>query len=163
MDTTGFDRVFILYYPIAHATALRVLRSDCEAHDVAQFVFYKLWSRKHVLEERALQKWIRVSTRNAAIDCLRKSRREADYFESRDAAIGSEQSAEHDALVNLERAAVGSALDLLHADVRDLLCESFVDDLSHGAIAMRRDVPLGTIKTRIRTGLRQLRRLMEAC
>jgi RNA polymerase sigma-70 factor (ECF subfamily) len=158
----GFNQVYTRFYPLLYAAALRITKSNCEAHDVAQSVFFKLWSLKKPLESGSLAGWLTIVTRNTAIDIVRRRKRETLYVSRNAGRAPDVNSAEHEALANIECTAVGSAISELRPEIRDLLCESFYEDTPHGAIASRRAIPLGTVKTRIRAGITQLRRLMEA-
>ncbi len=87
-------------------------------------------------------------------------RRERAYFESEQAKPIAAMSAEVEALQNIEYGHRARALDRLGNDSRTLLIESFFAERSHSAIALCRATALGTVKTRIRSRLKQLRRFI---
>ncbi|MFY9739584.1 MAG: sigma factor-like helix-turn-helix DNA-binding protein, partial [Candidatus Cybelea sp.] len=68
--------------------------------------------------------------------------------------------AEVEALQNIEYGHLAQALDKLSNENRTLLIESFFAGRSHSAIALCRGTALGTVKTRIRAGLKRLRRFV---
>ena len=101
-------------------------------------------------------------TRNAALDFYRKEAADRRYLQSTYAGTTHEKSAEEEALANFDADRVVVYLRELPAETRSLLHESFFDRLPHSSIAQKRRMPLGTVKARIRSGLRSLRRTMIA-
>jgi RNA polymerase sigma-70 factor, ECF subfamily len=104
--------------------------------------------------------WLTVVTQNIAIDHVRRRRRERAYFEYEQPKPIAAVSADVEALQNSEYGHLARALDRLGNDSRTLLIESFFAERSRSAIALCRATALGTVKTRIRTGLKQFRRFI---
>jgi RNA polymerase sigma-70 factor (ECF subfamily) len=151
--------VFDRYSRIVYSIALRVLREPSLAEDVMQEVLLHVWKRPQsfVAQRGNLSAWLSVVTRNRAIDVLRK-RSSVDQLEElllpdpHDMARDSEQGW----LLDKVRA----ALDSLPNDQQVSLELAYFQGLSHTEIAERMGSPLGTVKTRIRTGLMSVRKAM---
>jgi RNA polymerase sigma-70 factor (ECF subfamily) len=145
------------YSPVVYAVALRVLGDTGAAEDVLQEVFMQLWRNPGAFDSSrgSLGAWLAVITRNRAIDALRKRRPENDI---EDVIISVEPDMARDA----DRARVGekvrATLGSMPDAQRKALELAYYEGLTHSEIAAKTGEPLGTIKTRIRTGLMTLRK-----
>ena len=146
------------YSAIVYSVALRVLGDTAAAEDILQEVFLQLWRNPDVFDSKrgCLAAWLAVITRNRAIDMLRKRRPETEIT---DLVISTEsdlfQGVELERTIEKVRVAMGH----MPASQRSALEMSFFQGLTHGEIAERTGEPLGTIKTRIRSGLLLLRKM----
>lgn len=145
------------YSSIVYSVALRVLGNTAAAEDIVQEVFMQLWRSPDAFDASrgSLPGWLAIIARNRAIDSLRKRRPESDINEvvvsiEPDLAGGVEWKR---ALENIR-----NALARLSSPQRSALEMSFFEGLTHTEIAAKTGEPLGTIKTRIRTGLVTLRK-----
>jgi RNA polymerase sigma-70 factor (ECF subfamily) len=153
--------VFDRYSRIVFCIALRILREPGLAEDVMQEVLLMVWKRPQsfVAQRGNLSAWLSVVTRNRAIDVLRK-RSPLDPIDDmplpdpRDMTLASEQGW----LLDKVRA----ALETLPAEQQGPLELAYFQGLSHTEIAQKTGSPLGTVKTRIRSGLMTIRKAMEA-
>ena len=150
----------------ALAVATSVLADPSEAEDVVHDAFVDLprMARSYDPRRGRLTQWLYRSIRNRAIDHVR--RRSRVVSRTARSADGPE------ALLEMVPARGASPLDEAEAhELLELIARldgryaplirlSFVDGWSHSAIAQMTGLPLGTVKTRIRNGLRQLRPLM---
>ncbi len=155
--TLLYDR----YSSIVYAVALRVLGDTGAAEDVLQEVFLQLWRNPGAFDSSRgnLGSWLAVIARNRAIDGLRKRRPETDIA---DVVV----SVEPDMAGEAERARamekVRGALGTMPVAQRSALEMAYFEGLTHIEIAAKTGEPLGTIKTRIRTGLLALRKTFVA-
>ena len=162
-DEAAFARVYDRYAPILLGLMLRILRSRPEAEDVLQEVFLQVWQQARSFDPargRAFT-WLATLARSRAIDRLRAvdSRERAAQRSAEDGrapASGSHGWADEEA-VRAERAeAVRAALAELPEEQRQVLVLAYLDGMSQSEIAAAKNQPLGTVKTRTRTGLRKL-------
>jgi len=153
---TLYDR----YSSLVYAVALRVLGDTGAAEDVLQEVFMQLWRNPAAFDSSRgnLGAWLGVITRNRAIDGLRKRRPETDIA---DVIVSVEPDMANDAERARAMEKIRGALGGMPGAQRSALEMAYFEGLTHTEIAARTGEPLGTIKTRIRTGLQALRKVFE--
>ncbi len=149
--------------PLAYGLSLRITGDAALAQDAVQDAFLRVWDRAEGFDigRGSARAWVLRIVRNATIDQLR----------SRDAKVRAEQRAGgHDSeappappdelAIGAERAAsLRAVLAELPPQQRHLIEIAYFQGLSHSEIAAREQLPLGTVKTRIRDGVQHLRRL----
>ena len=150
-----------------YSLALRILADPGWAEEVAQDVLLRLWSKPGSYDPARgdLRRWLLSVTHHAAIDGLRGRRGTA---RSRDGgpeplngiADRSEDPAES-ALRSLRAESVRAAMAVLPASQREAVELVYYGGLSQSEVASRTGQPLGTVKTRIRLGLRKLKDALE--
>jgi RNA polymerase sigma-70 factor (ECF subfamily) len=156
-DEQAMAQLYERYSAIVYSVALRVLGDTGAAEDILQEVFMQLWRSPDTFDATrgSLPGWLAVITRNRAIDSLRKRRPEADIT---DVILCIEpdlvRSAEWSRALETIRGTLGS----MPSPQRSALEMAFFEGLTHSEIAEKTGEPLGTIKTRIRTGLLTLRK-----
>ncbi len=156
-DESAMAALYDRYSPVVYSVALRVLKDTSGAEDVLQDIFMQLWRNPAAFDSSRgnMGAWLAVISRNRAIDTLRRRRPESDI---EDVVI----SVQPDLALDVERARamdkVRGTLQGMPAAQRSALEMAYFDGLSHSEIAEKTGEPLGTIKTRIRTGLLVLRK-----
>jgi RNA polymerase sigma-70 factor (ECF subfamily) len=146
-----------------YSLALRILGEPREAEEVVQDVFTQAWTQagRYDRGRGAVAAWLLMMARSRAIDRLRTRRSqpataqdpELTFGMLADAGEGPERTT-----LSAERAArLRAALDGLPLVQRVPIELAFYEGLTHTEVAERLEVPLGTIKTRIRLGLLRLR------
>ncbi|MCI0623036.1 MAG: sigma-70 family RNA polymerase sigma factor [Acidobacteria bacterium] len=168
-DRTAFGHLFDRYSQLALNLASRVLNERQEAEDVVQEVFLQLWreAASYRQERGNVSSWIVAIARSRAIDKLRsrKARRLFDPAgESEEMQDLAEQLPDptfrQEDLDNqlLVRKAFGS----LAVDQRVAIEMAYYEGMSQSEIAEALREPLGTIKTRIRSGLLKLKQALSS-
>ncbi len=154
-DTAAFERLYDAYHRLVFGIALRMLSDTTMAEDLTQSVFLKIWSTPDAFRERNFGAWLSRVTRNRALDVLRSkaSRPEGEI----PADIPMEGTLDDAVFAKIDSQRVRSALAALPDEQRSPIEMGFFGGVTHEEIARRTGIPLGTIKTRIRTGLRRLR------
>jgi len=137
--------------------ALRVLADTGAAEDALQDVFMQLWRNPGAFDSTrgSLGAWLAVISRNRAIDALRKRRPENDL---EDVVISVEPDMAGEADRSRLAEKVRELLGTMPTLQRAALGMAYFEGLTHTEIAAKTGEPLGTIKTRIRTGLIALRK-----
>ena len=154
-DGAAFERLYDSYHRLVFGIALRMLGDATMAEDLTQNVFLKVWSSPDAFRDGNFGAWIARVARNRSLDVLR-SRSLRD--ESEIPADLAEPGALDDVVfTRLDSQRVRSALAALPDEQRSPIEMGFFGGITHDEIAKRTGIPLGTIKTRIRTGLRKLR------
>jgi RNA polymerase sigma-70 factor (ECF subfamily) len=128
------------YSSVVYAVALRVLGDAGAAEDILQEIFMQLWRNPGAFDASRgnLAPWLAVIARNRAVDL----------------------ASEADRGRHVEK--VRAVLKEMPAPQRNALEMAYFEGYSHSEIAEKTKEPLGTIKTRIRTGLMLLRKAVEA-
>ena len=152
--------LYDLYSSLVYSVALRVLRDAGAAEDILQEVFMRLWRTPSAFDSSrgSLPAWLSVIARNRAIDSLRRRRPEEDWS---DVIVSVEPDLTGDAERNRSIEKVRDTLNGMPAAQRSALEMAFFDGLTHREIASKIGDPLGTVKTRIRSGLLALRRALS--
>ncbi len=145
------------------AIAERIVRRRELAEEVVQESFIRIWTHAHQYQpdRGSARGWIYAIVRNRALNLLRDSRREFSVEEV-DALRESEQSDEIMAAWHkLDRnSRLYHCLAALDETKRRGILMAYISGYSHGEIAGRLRVPLGTAKSWIRRGLSALRECM---
>ena len=159
-DQSAMAELYDQYSGIVYAVALRVLSDTGAAEDVLQEVFMRLWRNPGVFDASRgnLAPWLAVIARNRAIDMLRQRRPESDVEE---VVISVEPDLAGEAERAIAMSKVRGVLSGMAASQRQALEMAYFEGLSHSEIAAKTGEALGTIKTRIRTGLLALRKAFE--
>jgi len=150
-------QVYDRYSSVVYAVALRVLADTAAAEDVLQEVFMQLWRTPGAFDANRgnLGPWLAVIARNRAIDVLRKRHPQTD-IEDVVVAVEFDLAGAAERARSMEK--VRGAMGTMPSPQRSALEMAYFEGLTHTEIAARTGEPLGTIKTRIRTGLLALRR-----
>jgi RNA polymerase sigma factor (sigma-70 family) len=155
--------LYARYAPLLLAVAAQSL-DRATAEEIVQDVFLQLWKNASAFDPSRgpLRPWLlQIAHFRIANELRRRSRRpatrsdpEAETLEAfPDPAPGPDEQAG----AERRRALLRSELERLPAAQRQALRLAFFDDLSHGEIARELSLPLGTAKSRIRAGLKNLR------
>ncbi len=155
------------------AFCLRILRNAEEADEVLEDVFFQLWQRADQYDARrgsVLAYLVTLARSRATERARRSSRREGLRRAVGDGVVrgalvdlsSADATPLQDALDHERRRHVRSALAEIPARERVALELSFLDGLSHSEIARQLGEPLGTVKTRIRSGFLRLRESLAA-
>lgn len=154
-------RLYDRYSSVVYSVALRVLGETAAAEDVLQEIFMQLWRNPSAFDASRgnLAPWLAVIARNRSLDVLRKRKPQTEIEETT-------VSVEPDLAADADRARVTekvrSTLKQMPAAQRSALEMAYFEGYSHSEISQKTGEPLGTIKTRIRTGLMLLRKAVEA-
>jgi RNA polymerase sigma-70 factor, ECF subfamily len=165
----GDRKAFAAFYDatsaLVYGVALRVLHDQTIAEEVAIEVYLQVYQQAACFDCRRSNPsaWLLTLTRSRAIDRRRQDavrlQREASPEVIEQVACPLDPEAYSTALER--HRAVQSALASLSPQQRQVITMAYFEGLSHSAIAATLGQPLGTVKTRVRTGLRCLRTLLQ--
>lgn len=158
-DAVAFEALYDLHHVLVYAIAMRLLGQKSSAEDVTQAVFLKIWDVPDSFYDGNFAAWIGRMARNKCLDILReKTRHPADELAD---DVVSADSVDASAFAHIDAAAVQAAMAQLVPEQRNLIEMVYFGGMTHQGTAERTGVPLGTVKTRIRTGLQHLRRFLD--
>ena len=161
-DPNAMAELYDRYGRITFALIFRVVRNEAVAEDLVQETFLRVWNRVHAFdhEKGALGPWILAVARNRAIDYLRSvdgrmARSEFDLEKLEQPAVFCDLE---NSIMNLDRMkALRGAFEKLTDNQRLVLELAYYEGLSQTEMAERLRQPLGTVKTWVRTALKNLR------
>jgi RNA polymerase sigma-70 factor (ECF subfamily) len=147
---------------VVYALALRILRERSLAEDTTQEVYLQVWRMADAFDPArgTVLTWLVTLTRSRSFDRLRstKARRSREVSsDTLDTFSDSRPSPEQVSSESERAGVVHNLLSRLPLDQRAAIEQAYFSGLSHSEIASRTGLPLGTIKTRIRYGMKQLR------
>jgi RNA polymerase sigma factor (sigma-70 family) len=149
------------YGRVAYGLALRVLRDATLAEDAVQEAFLAVWRSAHryVPERSKPSTWILTFVHRRAVDLVRREeRRRADQLTDAESIVGG--MVDEEAWLGLERERVQAALQQLPDQQREAIELAYYGGFTQSELAERLGQPLGTIKSRMFTGLARLRELL---
>jgi len=163
-DEMALSDLYDTYADYVYSLARSIVRDDGHAEDVTQEVFFRVWERAGNFDPArgTPLAWITTMTRRLAIDKTRsrgfKARGRETSLDATPASAATDGSA---AVLSAEANQVLEALKQLDEPYREVIRLSYYEGLSHSRIAERTGTPLGTVKSRLREGVVQLRRLLD--
>jgi RNA polymerase sigma-70 factor (ECF subfamily) len=162
---TLYDRHASAVYGLAR----RVLTRQEDAEEVVQDVFAQIWrdAPRYDADRASAAGWIMMLARTRAIDRLRARRARPDQHlgvepEQAPPLAATAADPEHVAMSSEAARKVRAAFDALPEQLRSLVELAYFQGLTHSEIAGQTGVPLGTVKTRLRTAVASLRLVLSA-
>ena len=162
-DRSAFSELYDALAPMVFGAVKRVLRDPAMSEEVTQEVFLEIWKTADRFDpERAkASTWAVTLARRRAVDRVRHEQSQRNRVDDLSHQPVLESVGPEDSVVSsLDTERVARALAQLPDDQREVIQLAFIDGLAHGAIAEQLDLPLGTVKGRVRGGLRRLRGLI---
>jgi RNA polymerase sigma-70 factor (ECF subfamily) len=159
-DEAALAQLYDRYRVILFGLLMRILNNREEAEDVLQEVARQVWRKAQDFDENRGRPftWLVTLARSRGIDRLRTlaARERVAEAGSRE-AVEEFSDAATDAFKSEQRGLVNKALAQLPDEQKRPLMLAYFDGLTQSEIATRLGAPLGTVKTRMRTGLMNLR------
>lgn len=158
-DNKAFDYLYSNYSGALYSIILQILKDADLANDVLQEVFVNIWKKIEIYDSSRgrLFTWMLNIARNASIDTLRSrsyqnSQKNQSLSENADV-----NSAGQDMQSGIDNIGLRKILEKLRDEYRVLIELAYFKGYTHEEIADLEKIPLGTVKTRIRNALIQLR------
>jgi RNA polymerase sigma-70 factor, ECF subfamily len=162
-DTEAFDELYRRHHRRVLMHARHLCATQELAEEVAQETFISLWRGAHLYRPArgSVSTWLSGMVRNRAIDAWRRATIRPVEVEAFDDGPGQLRSAIGPDTWTPERTVVLSLIAELPAGQKEAIFLAYFGGMTHSEIAADTDVPLGTIKGRIRLGLEKLRHDLE--
>jgi RNA polymerase sigma-70 factor (ECF subfamily) len=161
-DERAMHALYRRTYRIVFTLIMRITSNRETAEEVTVDVFHDVWRRagEYDAANGSVVGWVMNQARSRAIDRLRFDRRKKRVDVGQPQPQGDDRLP--DALeLEQQRRRVRDALTVLNAAERLAIETAFFSGLTHAEVARRLGQPLGTIKSRIRSGLGKLRRALR--
>ena len=159
-DRTALGALYDRYGRKVFALAYGILRNKPDAEDIAQEVFERVWKKSHTYQPSLgeAKYWILRIAHNRAVNLLRaRSLRSANATGGQPEQYIEEPRVEESNIEFDTSELLRCSLSALPDDQRKLIELAFFKGYSHSEIAEKEQLPLGTVKTRIRNGIQKLR------
>ncbi|HEX7063497.1 MAG TPA: RNA polymerase sigma factor [Bacillales bacterium] len=162
----AFDAFYEQLVPFVFQIALKTIGDKREAEDVCHDVFLEVYRKPHSYEPSrgSIKAWMAVKTRSRCLDRLRKKQRVVleETKEPGFALFASEaDSAEELAFSRVEREILRRAMERIPEAQRRALQGKFFDARTQYEIADEMSRPVGTVKSLIRYGIRNVRKQLR--
>ena len=160
-DDQAFSYLYDHYSGSLYSIILQIVKRPETANDVLQEVFINIWRKIESYDpvKGRLFTWMLNISRNASIDVLRSKNYQNSQKnqEITDTVYGSDQVTQ----TNIDSIGLTRYLGKLRPEQRVLIELAYFKGYTHDEIAQIEDIPLGTVKTRIRNALLQLREFLK--
>jgi RNA polymerase sigma-70 factor (ECF subfamily) len=165
-DESALSAIYDRYSGMLFGVLTRILDDRQAAEEVLQDLFLQLWRSAAQFDSGrgSLPAWLMVIGRNRAISRLRGVRyrevleeKEGDYANT----FASDQNIEDQTAQRQLAQSLKAALATLPAEQRQALELAYFEGMTQSEIASKTGCPLGTVKTRVRTAMQSLRRILD--
>lgn len=161
-DREAFAQLFDYFAPRLKAWLIKSGAAPAAAEDFAQDAMLTVWRKADLFDARKARAatWIFTIARNRRLDMLR---RDARPLPTPEIELADQAPQRPDDILSMSEDAgrVRDALSRLTPDQSEVLRLAFFVDSPHSEIARRLDLPLGTVKSRIRNAMIKLRQILE--
>ncbi|UAB79055.1 sigma-70 family RNA polymerase sigma factor [Erythrobacter sp. SCSIO 43205] len=165
-DSAALEEIYEATRVKLFGICLRILGDRKEAEDALQDVYINLWQKadRYDPERASPISWLATFARNRAIDRLRTGKVRQGAVPVEEALpLPDDRPMADDLLVDAENTAqIHKCIEGLDERTRTHIRSAFFDGFTYAELAERADVPLGTMKSWIRRGLKKLRACLEA-
>lgn len=169
-DKNAFGLLIIEYEKSVYNIALRMMRNEEDAKDVAQEALIKVYKNLNKFDEKSTFKtWIYRVTMNTALDAIRKqkSTKQKETFSldeqievKDDKAIDKEHQPESQMILNERKKVLYDAMNQLSQDQKSIVLLRDIKGLSYKEIAYILDSSEGTVKSRLNRGRKKLKEIL---
>lgn len=156
-ERTAFEFLYDHYSGALFNIISKTLRDEEKAADVMQESFLKIWKNiaSYNPEKGRLFTWIMNIARNSAIDAVRVEGRKPAMDDIDGRAVQNERDVSEDLLTTSSE--MKAIIDMLRPERKVLIDMAYFQGYTHEEISEELRIPLGTVKSRIRTALQELK------
>ena len=166
-DRVAFNALFSRFSNKIYAMGMKLTRNEQLSHDLVQEAMLTVWQKAPLydLDRGTAQSWIFTLTRNRCFDILRKMKRQpatvsADDIWPQETDIDSQLVHEEEGTMEVEVSKIQSFYGQLPAAQRAVVEQIYIHDRTHEEAAAVLEIPLGTLKSRLRLGVGKLRQMV---
>lgn len=160
-DKLSFAELFKYFAPKIKNFGLKQYGSEALAMELVQDTMTAVWRKAHLYnpERGAATTWVYTVMRNASFDALRKikSNREDCYSDDIWPLLEEDQASEHQFADHFQEKQIQKHLDKLSKEQRDVVKGVYFQEMSQEQLAQHLNIPVGTVKSRLRLALKKLR------
>jgi RNA polymerase sigma factor (sigma-70 family) len=155
-DRKAFNYLYDNYSDALYGVVLKLVRTEETAQDLLQEIFVKIWKNivQYDVGKGRLFTWMLNIARNTSIDYLRVNRPEIQDIDSAVYVVESNQTIYNE----LDAKELREVVSQLKPEQQTLIEMVYWGGYTHEEAAQRLEMPLGTVKTRVRSALKDLRK-----
>lgn len=159
-DKSALSYLYDKYSAALYGVASRIIKNDDVTEEVLQDVFVKIWNKIEMYDasKGRFFTWMMNLTRNASIDKLRSKEisrsSKTDSFDDYVYSFDRENSTE----MSTDAIGVKALMNDLVEDQKFILQKIYFEGFTHTEIADEYNIPLGTVKSRLRSALKHMRK-----
>ena len=168
-DAEAFNRLFQRYSSKIYALGMKLTRNEQLSKDLVQEAMLNVWrkARLYDVDRGTAQGWIFTMARNRCFDMLRKQKRQpqcvtADDIWPQASDADAEFVHEEQGSFAAETTIIAGYCEQLPKLQQDVIEQIYILDRTHEEAASVLEIPLGTLKSRLRLGISKLRLLIGA-
>lgn len=160
-DKRAFEELYDSYSAVLLGIAFKITKDQDLADDVLQESFVKIW--KHIEsfdpQKATIFTWMLNITRNTAIDCIRKKSYQSNIQIGTDKVSIVDRTSSD--TININTIGVRELIDGLKPEYKEVIDAVYFGDLTHEEASEKLELPLGTLKTRVRNALKELKTIFR--
>lgn len=164
---TALAELYDRYGRLVYSVAYRIVGSSQTAEEVTLDVFTRAWKKGHTYDDSKskVSTWLTRLARNRAIDQLRQEKVRPEknsvaWTEITAVPVTMSQHPEVQVALTMQQETVRQALATLSENQQEALSLAYFKGMSHQEIATYLEEPLGTVKGRIRAGMKALKHIL---
>lgn len=163
-DRDAFNQLFAHFAPRVKSLMIKNGAGSELAEEIAQETLLLVWRKASQFDPSTsgVAAWIFTIARNLRVDAIRKAR-SAVSLDKAEYLAWADEPVSPDALVQSRQdsARVQRALSTLPDEQVTAIKQAYYEEKSHGEIAAEADIPLGTVKSRLRLAIQRLRSVLD--
>ena len=167
-SAAAYEAVYVALLPVVYRLALRVVRDENHAEDIAQETLVEAWRKAASFDptKGTAKAWVLTIAHRRAVDKVRREQRQRDQVEAESLTTPTIEDGPADSVIEADftdwqRGRVRAGMAKLSEKQREVIELAYYRGRKHTEISEDLGVPLGTAKTRIRDALIKLRDVME--
>ena len=162
-DQNAFAYLYDNYSKALYGVIYNIVNNDKEAEDILQNVFLKIWSSflSYDKEKGRLYTWMLNITRNAAIDYTRSKQNKMSLKNDTSDSTTYEINKQYSNNVNYDHIGLKNVLSKLKEEHQTIIDLAYYEGYTREEIAQKLNLPVGTVKTKMRQAIITLRRIID--
>jgi RNA polymerase sigma-70 factor (ECF subfamily) len=162
-DETAVQDCITQYGNLIWSLARKFTARQLDAEDAVQEIFFEIWQSAKRFDSTKSKEitFITMIARRRLIDRLRKAYRQPKVESLDNAFFHAPNSLEKEIMNKLQARRIVDGMKSLRPEQRELMFLNIYEGMSHGEIAERKGIPLGTVKTHLRRGFKRVREVVS--
>lgn len=164
----AMEALYQRYYRYAYSLAYHIVHDTAGAEDIVQDAFLAIWRKASTYQKQqgSVRSWLQAIVHHRAIDCVRAAAHRSTQWLPLQTEHEQDLPADtpevwEEAWSNEQRLLVRRVLAQLSSEQRQVIELAYFEGYTHAQIAERWNIPLGTVKGRMRLGLQKMRQLLH--